>query len=83
MGNQISADITAYRVSQASDFLTALNGGVPYPAGEINPHSFADIVLSAVQGSGTALQFASDELLLDRQVVMAASGATQDDQRLL
>ena len=47
VGNQISADITAYRVSQASDFLTALNGGVPYPADEINPHSFADIVLSA------------------------------------
>lgn len=45
IGNQNSADISAYKIG--TSFLTALNGGTRYPAGEINPHSFADVVLSA------------------------------------
>lgn len=47
VGN-MTGSVSAYQVA-ADGSLTALNGGVPYPAGEINPHSFVDVFLTPTQ----------------------------------
>lgn len=45
VGNQVAGTISGFEV-EADGSLTALNGGTAFPAGEINPHGFADVALT-------------------------------------